>query len=230
MPGLHSDSSSNVFDLFSGRPLHELDQHKVLRISAETDGICMLYSNNSNPEKLYTMSVLCWAIRQDGSVVGMVPWLNKLCPCTELQDPLNGHWEGYYDPELDDIFFEPPAHKIAELEMAVQYFQDQSYHRNSVVQEIADNIGTHAMLASDDFQSLTLTEVLSWRLYTDGSLSAMLIDQDKVTATPVLPGDSCLYPAESSCQFKYYFQHHIANQIKAEDPAALAAVALLIDS
>lgn len=219
----------NVVELFSGRPLAAINQERIIRLSPENDGLCMLYSNSANPDRLYSMNILCWALRYNGEVVGMVPWLNQLSPCMQLQDPLNGHWDGYYDPKTDEIFEEPPAHKMIELETAAEYFEHSIEDEEQVVQEITDAIGTHAMLASDDFRSLTLTEVLSWRLYQNGHISAMLIDQNQITNTPVLPGDDCLYPADSVNNFKYFFQHHIANQIKAENPAALAAVALLID-
>jgi hypothetical protein len=221
--------AGNVIDFFSRRPVSTSKEERIIRLSLESDGLCMLYSNKANPNRLYSMNILCWALRQNGEVVGMVPWLNQLSPCTQLQDPLNGRWEGYYDPEFDDIFEEPPAHKMIELETAAEYFDTRSDKGDQAIQEIIDAIGTHAMLASDDFSSLTLTEVLSWRLYGDGRISAMLIAQNLITSTPVLPGDDCLYPAESAANFRYFFQHHIANQIKAEDPAALAAVALLMD-
>ncbi len=224
------ETADNVVDIFSGKPLSAVDNQCIIRLAPENDGLCMLYSNQANPEKLYSMNLLCWALRQDGEVVGMVPWLNTLSSCIELQDPLNGHWEGYYDPLLDEIFEEPPLHKIVELETAAEYFDAHGQMQEHILQEISDHIGTHAMLANNDFRSLTLTEVHSWRLYGNGKISAMLIDQDKVTSTPVLPGDDALYEADSVPHFKYFFQHHIANQIKAEDPAALAAVALLIDS
>jgi len=36
-----------------------------------------------------------------------------------------------------------------------------------------------------------------------------------------------LYPVQSRDEFRYYFQHHIANRLKSEDPEALAAISLL---
>ena len=57
----------------------------------------------------------------------------------------------------------------------------------------------------------------------------MLADDEKVLSTPILPGDDCLYPAEENRNFKYFFQHHIANKIKAKDPEAIAAISLLVD-
>ncbi len=54
------------------------------------------------------------------------------------------------------------------------------------------------------------------------------MDPEKITHTPVLAGDPCLYRAEENPEFRYFFQHHIANQIKSEDPEALQAIALLL--
>jgi hypothetical protein len=47
--------------------------------------------------------------------------------------------------------------------------------------------------------------------------------------TPVLPGDECLYAADKNKDFHYFFQHHIANKLKSNDPEALAAISLLKD-
>ena len=58
----------------------------------------------------------------------------------------------------------------------------------------------------------------------------MLIDDDKVLSTPVLPGDDCLFEADQCDHFRYYFQHHIANKLKSKDPEALAAISLLVES
>src|SRR5690606_26766406 len=84
-----------------------------------------------------------------------------------------------------------------------------------VIQEIPDTIGTHAMLVEPGADSLLLAEVLSWRLCSDGSTHAMLVEDSEVVSTPVLPGDNCLYAADQKPEFRYFFQHHIANQIKA---------------
>lgn len=220
----------NVIDLFSGRPHGHPENQRIIRLSPEHDGLCMLYSSGNRSNKLYSMRILCWALRDNGDVVGLVPWLNKIAPCPELGDHNTGFWEGYYDPVSHQVFYEAPLHKLLELENASRYFASSSAcNDDQVLQEIPDTIGTHAMLDSDDQRSLILTEVLSWRLLGDGSMHAMLIDDDKIAVTPVLPGDPCLYPADSNPNFRYFFQHHIANQIKAEDPEALAAIALLFD-
>lgn len=221
----------NVVDLFSGKLLSELDREQIIRLAPEYDGLSILYSNRHTDEnKLYAMKILCWALRADGSIVGMVPWLNRLCACTDLDDPATGYFEGYYDQATDQLFFEPPPHKVAELESAAEYFCSGLDNPSPVVQEIPDTIGTHAMLAGEDEHTLVLTEVLSWRLGNDGDIEAMLIDEQSVLATPVLPGDECLYPAHENPRFRYFFQHHIANQIKSEDPVALAAIAMLFES
>lgn len=233
-----STTDNKVIDLDSRRPPSDSpDLQRIVRLAPENDGLCMLYSNNANPEKLYSMNILFWALRRNGEVVGLIPWLNQLSACTELNDPLDGCWEGYYDPRSDQIFYEAPRHKVIELESCVNFFNEHGLvsakrsgkpDNEEILQEISDNIGTHAMLASAKFSEITLAEIVSWRLYADGKLSAMLIDDTKVTTTPILPGDDCLYPADREQTFRYFFQHHIANQIKSNDPTALAAVAMLI--
>ena len=72
--------------------------------------------------------------------------------------------------------------------------------------------------------------MVSWQLLSDGVVRGMLIDDDKVISTPVLPGDECLYSAKDEETFRYFFQHHIANKIKAKDPDALAAISMLVES
>lgn len=221
----------NVVDLFSGKPLAALHGEQIIRLSPEFDGLSILYSNrHTDPNKLYAMKILCWALQADGDVIGMVPWLNGLMRCSDLDDAATGLWEGYYDPSIDQVFYEAPPHKVAELEHAAAYFGASSDNPNRTVQEIPDTIGTHAMLTGQDDDTLVLTEVLSWRLLNDGKVEAMLIDEQTVESTPVLPGDACLYTASSDPRFRYFFQHHIANQIKSEDPVALAAIAMLFES
>lgn len=222
-------NTENVIDLFTGRPYSSRDDARIIRLSPELDGLEMLYSNEVSGDKYFSLKVLCWALRADGEVVGLVPWLDDIIACPEIRDPLNGTFEGYYDPGIDELFVEPPIHKIVELETAAEYYDYQCENPDDIVQEIPDTIGTHAVLSDSGFRSLTLQEVVSWRLYNDGTVYGMLIDEEKVESTPVLPGDACLYAAQSNKHFKYFFQHHIANKIKSEDPEALAAISMLVD-
>ncbi|MGS2722243.1 hypothetical protein ACVBEJ_00745 [Porticoccus sp. GXU_MW_L64] len=228
-PGHNTD---NVVDLFSGKPFSDAFNRRIIRLSPEFDGLEMLYANSAHPEKLFSVRILCWGLRADGEVVGMVPWLNDIVPCPDIQDPLNGHWQGYYDASVDDIFTEPPLHKVIELETAAEYYrceENETEANHDIIQELPDTIGTHAVLTGDSARTLVLKEVVSWRLHADGTLYGMLIDDNKVETTPVLPGDKSLYPATGENGFRYYFQHHIANMIKAEDPEAMAAMSFLVD-
>ena len=75
-----------------------------------------------------------------------------------------------------------------------------------------------------------LTEVISWQLHCDGTLHAMLVDATSCHNTPVLPGDDCLYSAQEHADFRYFFQHTIANKLKEQDPEALAAIAALVQN
>jgi hypothetical protein len=219
----------NVIDLFTGKPFVSEYDSRFIRLSPELDGLEMLYSNDTHSDKLFSLKILAWGLRANGEVVGLVPWLNDVIACTDICDPLNGKWEGYFDPGIDEIFFEAPIHKVIEVETAAEYYDYECENPNDILQEIPDVIGTHAVLTDSEFRSLSLHEVVSWRLHNDGTISGMLIDDDQVDSTPVLPGDKCLYPAQGKETFKYFFQHHIANKIKAEDPEAIAAISLLVE-
>ena len=223
----HNDD--NVIDFFSGKSFADLNDQRVIRLAPELDGLEMLYSNEASEDKLFSWKILCWALQANGDVVAMVPWLGEIIPCQEIADPLNGQFEGYYDPGIDEIFFDAPIHKIVELETAAEYYECKSDDPSTVVQEIPDMIGTHAVLANTENNTLILQEVVSWRLTHDGQISGTIIDTEKVESTPVLPGDSCLYSVNEEANFKYFFQHHIANKIKSEDPEALAAISLLVE-
>ena len=223
-------SHDNVIDIFTRRPLSENSNTNLIRIAPELDGLEMLYSNAENPDKLFSVKILAWGLRVNGEVVGLVPWLDEIVACDEINDPLNGQWEGYYDQGVDELFFAAPLHKVVELETAADYYEYQCDTDREIIQEIPDTIGTHAVLSTDGFHSITLKEVVSWRLLNDGTMEAMLIDELKMLNTPVLPGDGCLYPADKNEDFRYFFQHHIANKIKAQDPEAMAAISLLEES
>ena len=220
----------NVIDIFTRKPLSEAQSNKLIRIAPELDGLEMLYCNADNKDKLYSVKVLAWGLRLSGEVVGLVPWLDELTPCDEINDPINGQWQGYYDEGVDEIFYSAPLHKIVELETAADYYEYQCDSDREIIQEMPDTIGTHAVLSADKFKSIILKEVVSWRLHQDGSVTGMLIDDNKVLSTPVLPGDDCLFEADQCDHFRYYFQHHIANKLKSKDPEALAAISLLVES
>ncbi|MBX2807472.1 MAG: hypothetical protein KTR20_02485 [Cellvibrionaceae bacterium] len=224
-----SRNRDNVIDFFSGKPVSRINDERIIRLSPELDGLEMLYSNDASNGRFFSLQLMCWGLRANGEAVGLVPWLNKVMPCTEICDPLNGRWEGYYDPGIDDVFNEPPIHKVVELESAADYYEYQCDQPDDIIQEVPDTIGTHAILSGDGFHSLTLSEVVSWRLYHNGTITGMLANHDKVDSTPILPGDECLYPASENPKFKYFFQHHIANKIKSKDPEAIAAISLLVE-
>ena len=221
--------ASNVIDLFTGQSYQPKNYQKIIRLSPEYDNLEMLYTNDANPNKLYSLKILCWALQENGDVIGLVPWLNDITNCQDLNDPLRGRWVGYFDPGIDEIFYDAPKHKRVELEYAADFYQFECESEDDIIQEIPDNIGTHAVFTQDNFSTFVLDAVFSWRLHYDGSISAMMIDQQKVVHTPVLPGDDCLYPAQTHAEFKYFFQYGIANKIKSQDAKAIDTIHSLID-
>ena len=111
------DNNGNVIDMFTRKPIDTADLHQMIRIVPELDGIEMLYSNDANPGKLFSMKILCWALMKDGTVDALIPWLNKVVPARELNDPLNGRWEGYFDQTYGRPLFDVPRHKVVELSL-----------------------------------------------------------------------------------------------------------------
>jgi hypothetical protein len=102
-------------------------------------------------KKLFILKILCWGLRENGEIHGLDPWLDKILPYTEIDDALQGSWQGYFDPGIEKIYFEPPEHKMVELDTAAKYYQYGCDSDEEVVQEISDNIGAPAVLSSDNF-------------------------------------------------------------------------------
>ena len=228
-PENDSIENTNVIDLFTRKPVDDAEKSKIIRLAPENDGMEMLYSNDANPGKLFSMKILCWGLTKDGEVDAMIPWLNKVVSARQLNDPLNGHWEGYYDKVHDQAFFEPPSYKVQELEESATYFKHDGDEPDIILQEIPDSIGTHAVLTEDHFRTIMLMHVTSWRLYNDGRMHAMIADEEKVDKTPILPGDEALFAAQQHEHFHYFFHHLIANKLKQGDPDALSAFSHMIE-
>jgi len=205
---------------------HKRNLPRIQRLMPEQDGIEMLYTNDSS-DQIFNLKVLCWAIWSDGHIDGMVPWMNRLVACRSLDDPLNGHWEGYLDTQTGQVLFEAPSYKCEFLRQSAKYYPVVTNNATDIIQEIPDLIGSHAVFSHDHFLSFNIQEIHSWRLYADGTVLAMSIEEDNVHSTPVLAGDDCLYSVLHRKDFHYFFQHSIANKIKAKDPDALAAMAQL---
>lgn len=292
-----STDNSNVINLFTGKSVAEQYRQSIVQMCPETTGIRMLYASPSNPERLIAVPILCWGLRVDGEVVGMVPWINEVIDCTSVDEHLDVSWEGYYFEETDSIFFDAPPVIVAQLATAMRFnptplFEIQTlelktfgvketvlkendvkntYSTNIantdllvndkpefaafatienidntdganhtraelevedvlVIQEIPDLIGTHALLVNEETQSLMLMPVISWALDEQGALHGMLVDEDTVEKTPVIPGDDCLYVATSNVNFRCYFQRDIAEQIRSRNPDTLAAIEKLLAS
>ena len=73
-----ANSHVNVIDIFTRKPLSECLSNKLIRTAPELDGLEMLYCNSENQDKLFSIKVLAWGLRESGEVVGLVPWLDQL--------------------------------------------------------------------------------------------------------------------------------------------------------
>ncbi|HMU67127.1 MAG TPA: hypothetical protein PKE57_08275, partial [Cellvibrionaceae bacterium] len=72
----NSTHNTNVIDLFTRKPYVPLEQKRIIRLALELDGLEMLYSNDTNSDRLFSLKILAWGLRANGEVVGLVPWLN----------------------------------------------------------------------------------------------------------------------------------------------------------
>jgi len=201
------------------------EQHRILRVSPEYEGLCLLYAHHAlSRDKLYAVKILAWARLANGQNAAILPWLNGVSRCVDLNDPHSGLAQGYYDPRTSRHFSETPPHHIAALDAMSQYPQNAGAN---IVQEIPDLIGSHAALLGDGQQFL-LEPVISWRLDTDGTLEALVADLSLAHHSPILTNDECLYPVQQKTNFRYFFQYHIANQIKAGGQIATRALSQLL--
>ncbi len=190
------------------------EQRKILRLSPEYDGQCLLYKHQAlSSEKLYAIRILCWARLADGRTVALVPWLGGVSRCIDLDNPQTGQASGYYDPKTERCYSAVPNHHITALDTVLENAPPSRTTNSQAVQEIPDMIGSHAAILNDE-QEYVLESVVSWQLCDNGEMKAMLADPKKITQLPVLAGDPCLYAAQDNSGFRYYFQYHIANQIK----------------
>lgn len=237
----HQDSPEapldNVVNLFTGETIDPNHCSRIVRVCPEPNGARMLYATLDQPERMVAVPILCWALLEDGSVTGMVPWLDEVLPCFEIEQKYSISWEGYYCGIGEDFFYEPPAEVVAQLGIAARF--NGSLLNNAradgtaavadldnwqIVQEIPDPIGTHALLLNDDSDAMVLTSVISWTLDDHGRLHGMLADDTTIEKLPVLPGDGCLYCAEEDPHFKCYFQRDIAEQIRLQNPETMQAI------
>ncbi len=177
-------SKDKVIDLFSGEAYATLDSPRVVRIAPELDGFEVLYSNqHGHPtagQELFSVKILFWALLDDGSCAGMIPWFDELMICSDLNSPNKVFFQGYYDPSLDQTAPQVPEHKCIELITAADYFDFEVDDTLFIVQELPDTCGSHAVFTADNFDSFSMSEVFSWRLYSDGCVQAQMIDTDRV--------------------------------------------------
>lgn len=231
-------SPGNVINLFTGAPVDSEEATRIVRVCAETNGARMLYATLDQPERLVAVPILCWALLEDGTVSGMVPWLDEVLPCLEIEQKYSISWEGYYCAYAEEFFFDPPAEITAQLGIAarfngtllrtvvssgspIAYAESDDWQ---IVQEIPDPIGTHALLLNEQSDQLVLTSVISWTLDDCGRLHGMLADDSSIEKLPVLPGDNCLFCAEEDSHFKCFFQRDIAEQIRLQNPETMQAI------
>ncbi|XKH59217.1 hypothetical protein LG290_10995 [Halomonas sediminis] len=222
-----SPRSAQVIDLETIRQRQHA-RKRLVRLAPELDGLEMVYQLNARPDTCYGMPILAWGLREDGEIVGLVPWMESLTPCQQLNNNEDGCFIGYRDPETEEIFDTPPEHKMLELSAAADYFDYEEASEVTLIQQLPDTLGTYALCMNQPQTPWQIKPVYGWCLYSNGSIEALLADDAQITMSPVLLGDACLYCGRSRHQMLYFFQRHIANRIMEEDPDTLDALALMV--
>jgi len=209
---------------FPQRP-RAAEQNRILRISPEYEGLCLLYAHHAlSRDKLYAVKILAWAQLASGKYVALLPWLTGIARCIDLDNANTGQSQGYYDPARERRFSEIPEHHLAALSAMRNY---PAPSEGSFIQEFPDLIGSHAALLGDSME-FELQPVISWRLDSNGDMLAMVADMSQATHFPILVGDPCLFVVQRNPTFRYFFQYHIANQIKAGGEIATRALTQLL--
>ena len=214
-------TKNKVIDLFSGQQYTSDTVPQIVRLASELDGFEALYADTHGipqpGQQVHSVNILFWALLDDGSVVGLIPWFDKLIRCAELNHPDSGFFLGYFDPGVDELIAAAPEHKRLELQAAADYFHFEPSTEDVIIQELPDTCGTHAIFSNDDLKSFTMTEVFSWRLLSNGVVQATVINLHDVESWPVLLGDTALMACEDSDDFCCFFQYRIAVKLKASD-------------
>ena len=56
--------SANVIDLFSRQPYSHPFNHRFIRLAPELDGMEMLYSNETHPDRLFSIKILSMTLSE----------------------------------------------------------------------------------------------------------------------------------------------------------------------
>ena len=66
MPNNISKKTSNVIDILSKKPVIKNYNLQLIRLAQETDGVVMLYANDANPGKLFSLKIMGWGLQSNG--------------------------------------------------------------------------------------------------------------------------------------------------------------------
>ncbi|MFP3442353.1 hypothetical protein R0K18_31940, partial [Pantoea sp. SIMBA_133] len=80
---------------------------------------------------------------------------------------------------------------------SASYFEYEASGDITLIQQLPDTLGTHALCMNHPDAPWNMKQVYGWRLYSDGSVEAVLADEQQATMSPILLGDKCLYDAHS---------------------------------
>lgn len=214
---MRAPDSGHVISLESWRTDHAKKAPLPLRLAPELDDFQILYRNSAHHNKLYALDIIGWALMSDGTVDAMVPWMNRVHFARSIEDPLCGHWEGYYLAGAELVLEEPPSFKVQELESAAEYFGLSEVDGHICPQALPDTSGTWALLYNPEQHKLKLEPVARWVLNDTGLLLGELYEDNNQPDTVLeLPGNP---------EFRYFLHESAVQQIMDGGDDAFQALA-----
>ena len=221
-----SHGASNVvcIGITSLNSFRSARSRKILRIVPEHDSNVVLYSSSEGgAERYYTQRIVCWALRESGQVVAIVPWLSRLVASDEIDDPEMGRPLGFYNLNSRRLLYEPPAHKVAELD-AVNTFDDYLLDDRVAAGFIPDNTGVGVLLNIGGDRHTALCRVIGWKLDSGGQIHALVELEGNRVLVPI--GASV---AGAGLRVSCFIDRNLVVGLRAKDPDALLAVDLLLE-
>lgn len=214
---MRSPDRGHIVSLENWRTEHARPDPLPLRLAPELDDFQILYRNSRHHSKLYALDIVGWVLMSDGRVDALVPWMNRLQLARQIDDPLCGHWEGYYLPTTELILEEPPSFKVAELQSAADFFGLCEIDHHVCPQALPDTSGTWALLYDSAHHRLKLEPVARWILEENGELHGELF-ADQRTPDAIL--DLSHHP-----EFRYFLHESAVQQLMEGGDEAFNALA-----
>ena len=117
-------------------------------------------------------------------------------------------------PGYDEIFTEPPMHKVIELETAAEYFNFSVRNPDEIGRSCPIRWALTRCFQIAKIKRLFCRKLLAGACTGDGVILGMLIDPEKVQNTPVLPAMTVFPGAKDNFGIFFSASYCQQNQIR----------------